>query len=103
MPLDTVRDHPDLSADLKDDLQDIKGATFRRYVSSWVRILPSTSQSFAHGLGDFPHVVDVQQATDAQGSSMVVAADVTTTKTATSVSVTRGAVTGGLFYRVRAF
>ena len=103
MPLDTVRDHHDLPADLRDDLQDIKGAAFRRYVSPWVRIVPGASQSFAHGLGDFPHVVDVQQATDAQGGSMVAATDVTTTKTATSVSVTRGAVTGVLFYRVRAF
>jgi hypothetical protein len=101
MPIDTVRAHPDLQGSVHDDLNEIKQHTFKRYASPWTRIDAAASVSFQHGLRDFPHVAQVLEATDAQGSSAAEASSVTVTKTVTVVTVANGGT--ARFFRVRAF
>ena len=101
MPLDTTRSHPSLNPELQDDLREIKHQGFKRYASAWTRIDASASGSFTHGLLEVPHVVDVLEATDSQGTGSASAASVTTTKTGTLITVANAGT--ARFFRVRAF
>lgn len=101
MPLDTTRGHPGLSPDLHDEIQELKQQGFKRYISPWVRIDAGATYEFTHNLLDVPHVADVLEATDSQGSGAMTATSVTTTKSATLVTVVNGGT--ARFFRVRAF
>ncbi len=89
---------------LRDILRDLHQQGLKRYVSVWVRIDKNSAfHDFRHGLFNIPHVVDVLQSLDGQGSGQVVATDVTVTKTTVSVIVTNTSTTTPKFFQVRAF
>ena len=100
MPIDNVREL-DQPAPSRDELDEIKRQAFKRYVSPYVSIDGGESYSYAHGLGDIPHLVSVLEATDSQGTGVAMASDVTVTNTVTLVTVEN---TGAArYFRVRAF
>jgi len=100
MSLGTVRVLP-IDPALRDEIDEIKDQGLRKYLSPWVRIQASASFDFPHGLNDIPHVSDVLEATDSQGSGAASASSVTVTKTGTIVRVVNSG--SARYFRVRAF
>lgn len=99
MSLDAIRNLHQ-PAPTRDEFDEIKQKSIRRYVSPWVRLDAGASIILSHGLGEIPMVVSVLDATDSQGAEAAVADDVTVTSTRAEVVVVNSG--SARFFRVRA-
>lgn len=99
MSLDAVR-NLNQDAPTRDEIDEIKRQGIRKYISPWVSIDASSSQSFQHGLGYVPMVVSVLSATDSQGAGEGDASSFSTLSSVTTIVVVNSG--SARYFRVRA-